>query len=123
MNEQEKEIIAVLQERNDAMIEKDIDTLDRLTDDAIIIRHITGAEQTKQEWFKEILDEKLRYYKIVMENPVIKIQGDTATAKYTSVIEARIYGSHGTWRINSESHFVKRENVWIRVTSPQPRSS
>ena len=109
----EEEVLAALRRQCDAMVNKDIDVLDEMIPEDAVIRHITGATQTKWEWLGQIEDEQMRYFNIDIENPVVTVNGDTATVSYTSVIHARIYGSEGTWRLNGNPTFEKVDGVWV----------
>lgn len=118
MTEEEKEIMALLERRNQAMIDRDVETLSSLMADDLILTHITGATQTKQEWLDEIAAESMRYYAIEMQDLSIRISGNQATATYVSVIEARIWGSHGTWRLNSNMALNKTDKGWLWCNRP-----
>lgn len=113
MDKKKQEIADFIERRNKAMIERDTGTLDRLMADDLILTHITGATQTKQEWLKEIAKETMRYYRIKTEDLAIEINGNVATAHYISVIEARIWGIRGTWRLHSVMHLQKTAEGWL----------
>lgn len=115
-------VLAALQERCDAMVNIDMDALDRLIDDKIVIRHTNGKEETKAEWLAQIENEQMRYYSVTIESSVVEVDGDTASIRYTSVLDARIYGSRGTWRLNSEAYFVKQNGAWLWTGSTRPRT-
>ena len=118
----EQEVLAVLYERCEAMVNKDIDTLDRLMDDDIILTHITGATQTKWEWLNCIENETMRYYDIEVVNPVVSVSGNSATLEYTSVLDARIYGSRGTWTLSGSAYLEKIDDVWVWIGSARPNN-
>lgn len=109
----ETEITELIERRNRAMIAKDTITLASMIPEDAVIRHISGQTQTLHEWFSEIINESMRYYNIETRNLVISVSDDSARASFTSVIEARIWGSHGTWSINGNANFAKQNNNWI----------
>lgn len=114
----QSEITNFIERRNKAMIEKDINTLSSLMAEDLILVHITGTRQTKQEWLNDIANERMRYFKIETKNLKInKIDDNTATATYQSVITANIYGSQGTWTLNINQKFSKTEKGWLWVNS------
>lgn len=119
MTQEEQEIIASLDRWCRAMIDRDVETLGSLMADDLILVHITGATQTKQEWLDEIAAETMRYYSIERQNQSIEVTGDRAIARYTSVIDARIWGSRGTWRLNTTMYMTKVGDNWIRINPPQ----
>lgn len=113
-NNDEQEILAVLNARCKAMVDRDIDTLDALMDDNITLTHMTGVKQTKWEWLDDIANGDLRYDSIEIVDPVVEIDGDRATVKHTSIIAANAYGSYSdSWRLQGNSSYVKRNGKWI----------
>ncbi len=104
--------------RLEAMVEQDTDTLSLLMDDELILRHITGKTQTKNEWLDDIAKGNMYYINIENTKMDIKIDGDRATIDHTNIIEARIYGSYGTWTLSGISYYMKRSNRWIWTNAP-----
>ncbi len=119
MTDEQREIVSWLDRWNRAMVEQDVVTLDHLMADDIVLVHITGATQTKQEWLDEVEAGTMRYYSIERENLTITVEGNHATAKYVSVIDANIWGPRGTWRLNSTMYLEKTDAGWIRVNPRQ----
>lgn len=119
MTQEQQEIIAFLDRWGKAMIDRDVETLGSLMADDLILVHITGATQTKQEWLDEIAAETMRYYNIERQNQTIEVTGERAIARYTSVIDARIWGSRGTWRLNATMYMAKVGDNWIRTNPPR----
>ena len=105
-------------EQTRAMVEQDIQTLERTMDDALILRHMSGVTQTKSEWLKDIEDEEMRYYSIDIQNLSAEVQDDVVVVHHTSVIDARIYGSRGTWTLTGDSYYANRNGRWVRVNKP-----
>ncbi len=119
MTQNQQTISAFIQKRNKAMIERDIETLSSMMDDNLILVHMSGATQTKKEWLDEIANETMRYYGIETQNLKIEIKDNHAVATYISVIDARIWGVRGTWRMNITMHLLEVENGWL-WSNPQP---
>ena len=104
--------------RLEAMVEQDVNTLSYLMDDDLILRHITGKTQTKKEWLDDVASGNMFYINIENTKMDIKIDGERATIDHTNIIEARIYGSYGTWTLSGISYYVKRSNRWIWTNAP-----
>lgn len=113
MTTEQREIAAFIEQRNAAMVNRDTAALGRMMADDIILVHINGRRQTKQEWLTEIANETMRYYNIRTENLSIEINGNHASASFTSIIEARIWGSHNTWTLNGGMYLTRTEDGWI----------
>ena len=101
---------------NKAMCEKDTETLDILMDDDLVLVHMSGATQSKASWLQDIAAETMRYYHIDITRFECSVDGDRAVIKSTNVIEARIWGSHGTWTLKGTTYLRRADNKygWIR---------
>ena len=117
-NKDEEALKEVYNMRLKAMVEQDVDTLSSLMDDNLILRHITGKTQTKKEWLDDVATGNMYYINIENTKMAIKIDGERATIDHTNIIEARIYGSYGTWTLSGISYYVKRSNRWIWTNAP-----
>ena len=116
MNMDEQQIIELYRAVNQAMVAKDIDKLDRILADGMHLVHMTGYDQTKDEWFTQIRSEQMRYYSTKEENiKDIKIEGNKASFIGQSRVDARIDGSRHTWRLQVKNYFEKRNGEWIIV--------
>lgn len=98
-----------------AMTDADIDTMRELVSEDMIFTHMSGMQQTREEYFADVADGSLNYFTIGIENPVIKVNGDTATITYTSVLNANAYGARGTYRMKGAHHYERNGSQWIAV--------
>ncbi len=74
---------------------------------------------SKESWLQDIADETMRYYKIDVTRYDCNVDGDRAVVKTTNVIEARIWGSHGTTYLrhavtNTVGYAAILNNGWNR---------
>ena len=102
-----------------AMTEADTDTLSEIVASDKVFTHMSGRQQSKEEYLADIADGSLRYFTVGIENPVIEINGNYASVKYTSVLNANAYGATGTYRINGTHWFEKQDGVWIACNAPK----
>ena len=102
-----------------AMTDADIQTMAEITADDMIFTHMSGRQQTRDEYFNDISEGNLRYYTIGIENPEININGDYASVSYTSVLNANAYGARGTYHIDGVHWYKKIGNTWIACNGPQ----
>ena len=49
--------------------------------------HMSGRQQTREEYFADVEDDSLRYFTIGIDSPVVEVDGDTASVTYTSVLK------------------------------------
>ena len=112
INEEEK-VLAAYEAMQQAMIDKDTDKLDRIVKDGTTFTHMSGKTQTKEEYFGEIADGTLNYYKYKIADCKITVNGDTATLTANVTLTAKVYGMSGSWTLPVNAHFEKINNKWI----------
>ncbi len=100
-----------------AMTDADIDTMRELVSEDMVFTHMSGMQQTREEYFADIADESLNYFTIGIADPVIRADGDKAQISYTAVLNANAYGARGTFRMKGTHHYEKRDGAWIAVNS------
>ena len=102
-----------------AMTEADIDTMDEIVSDNSVFTHMSGRQQTREEYFADVRDGSLRYFTIGIENPVVEVNGGLAAVTYTSVLNANAYGARGTYRMGGSHWFENRDGVWYSINHPE----
>ena len=112
MNTDEAAVLSAYKAVQQAMIDRDIDTLDRVILDGTTFTHMSGKVQTKEEYFADIRDGRLDYQSYTMENTKIVINGDEATLTSRVVLTANAYGAQDSWPFNVTAHFVKTDGEW-----------
>lgn len=115
LNGEELEVLYAQARYCQAMTDADIDTMRELVSEDMIYIHMSGMQQTREEYFADVANGRLNYFTIGIENPVIKIDGDKAQITYTSVLNANAYGARGTYRMSGTHLYEKRDGAWIAV--------
>lgn len=105
-------VIARYQAVQQAMIDKNIDTLDEIILDGTTFRHMSGKTQTKDEYFADIRDGRLDYQSYTMTDAKVLIDGDDATLTCRVVLTANAYGAQGSWPFNVTAHLVRIDGEW-----------
>ena len=77
--------------------------------------HMSGMTQSREEYFADIADGSLNYFTIGIANPVIEVDGDSASITFTSVLNANAYGARGSFRMKGTHHYERRDGEWIAV--------
>ena len=98
-----------------AMTDADIYTMRKLVSEDKVFTHMSGLQQTREEYFADVADGSLTYYTIGIADPVIKVDGDKAQITYTSVLNANAYGARGTYRMKGTHYYELRDGSWIAV--------
>ena len=102
-----------------AMTEADTETMTEITSPDMIFTHMSGRQQTREEYFADIVNGNLQYFTIGIENPVVNINGSYASVSYTSVLNANAYGAKGTYRIDGTHWYEKQDENWIACNAPE----
>lgn len=98
-----------------AMTDADIEIMRELVSEDKTFTHMSGLQQTREEYFADVADGSLNYFTIGIADPVIMVDGDMAQLNYTSVLNANAYGARGTFRMKGTHHYEKRDGAWIVV--------
>lgn len=116
---QDKEKIEkIFEKENSAMVNQDLAALKEIIAPEAILTHITGAEQSWDEWLKQIKIGRMRYKKSVLKRIVINIIDDNhASAIVQNLVTARIYGFTNDWILQSANQLIKRDGKWIITSS------
>ena len=101
-----------------AMTDADTDTMRELVSEDMVFTHMSGRQQTREEYFADVKDGSLRYFTIGIDSPVVEVDGDVASITYTSVLNANAYGARGTYHMNGTHWFEKRDGNWISINAP-----
>lgn len=109
----ESKIKQQMEQLYQAMISKDIDTLESLLAPDYYLVHMTGYQQTKAEWLAQIVSEEMRYFSQTLDSIDVTVAGDRATIVSRNRVDARIYGSRHTWRLQLVSQLKYQEGQWL----------
>ena len=115
LNRDELEVLYTQARYCQAMTDADIDTMRELVSEDTIFTHMSGMQQTREEYFADVANGRLRYFTIGIENPEIKVDEDKARITYTSILNANAYGARGTYRMKGTHVYEKRDGAWISV--------
>ena len=98
-----------------AMTDADTDTLREIVSEDTVFTHMSGKQQTREEYLADIESGALRYFTIGIDHPTVAVEGNTASISYTSVLNANAYGARGTFHMSGTHWFEKRDGEWISV--------
>lgn len=102
-----------------AMTDADTDTLRKIIAEDTVFTHMSGRQQTREEYLADIESGALRYFTIGIDRPIVEVDGTLAMVTYTSVLNANAYGARGTYRMTGTHWFEKRDGEWISVNTPE----
>ncbi len=113
LNSEELEVLYQQAKYCQAMTEADTDTLRDMIPEDAVFTHMSGKQQSREEYFADIENGNLKYFKIGIDSPVVETDGDSGTVTYTSVLDADAYGAKGVYRISGTHRFIKRDGKWF----------
>ena len=111
------QIIDVTRQLTQLMIEMETVEINKLLDTHFTLTHITGYVQPKDEWFSEIESERMKYYSYNEVYTSVEIESDRATFVGQNLLDARIWGTRNTWRLQQTMQLEKRNGKWIIMKS------
>lgn len=118
MTEEELSVLYAQAKYCQAMTDADIEAMRSLVSEDKTYTHMSGMQQTMEEYFADVKNGRQRYYTIGIDTPKIEVDGDIASITYTSVLNANAYGSRGTYRMNGTHWYEKQNGEWILINDP-----
>ena len=114
-----KAVLSAFEKFQQAMIDKDMDTLYAMVTPDKTFTHMSGKTQSKEEYFGEIEDGTLNYFKYVIHNPAVEVNGDFARLTADTTLTARVYGMSGSWTLHTEAWFQNINGAWVYCNPPK----
>lgn len=113
-----KQIEQLYKQMYQAMIAKDIATLDTILAEGSVLIHMTGTRQPKKQYLHEIENGTLNYYSVEDDEISITVNGTIAEMTGRSRVNAAVYGGgRHTWRLQMKSKLAKTNGRWQFVES------
>ena len=111
----DKEIIKNLYiELCDASINKDLNKLDEILADDYILVHMTGMNQTKEDYINSVKNGELKYYESIHEDIEITIKDNKANVVGKTITLASPFRMHKSWwRLRQNLELEKIDGKWI----------
>ena len=109
----EEMVLNRYKEMQQAMIDKDIDKLNKIVKDGTTFTHMSGKTQTKEEYFEDIKTGELDYQSYTIEDPKVTIDGNKAILKARVTLTANAYGAQGSYPFNVTAFFEKIDDEWL----------
>ncbi|KFF04122.1 nuclear transport factor 2 family protein [Flavobacterium reichenbachii] len=111
------QILDVTRQLTDFMIDQNTAGMNKIVDVNFTLTHITGYVQSKEEWFAEIESERMKYYYYQEVKTSVTIEGDKATFVGQNLLDARIWGTRNTWRLQQTMLLEKQNKSWVILKS------
>ncbi|MBR7028594.1 MAG: nuclear transport factor 2 family protein [Bacteroidaceae bacterium] len=111
-------IEAVYKKMYEAMVAKDTATLLQLHAPEFILTHMTGMQQSREQYIEAIANGTLNYFNVQHEVLSIEIDGRHATLQGHSRVEAAVFGGgRHTWPLKLFFTLEKHDGNWRFISS------
>lgn len=114
MKTEQEQLIEIYRRENQAMVSKDIATLDQILAPTMELVHMTGYIQPKLEWIDQIQNGEMQYYSSIEEQiKDIQIDGDRASLIGQNQVKASVLGGAvNTWPLQMKVEYAKDNGKW-----------
>lgn len=112
-----QEVLQTVRRLAELMIKRDTSEMEKILDEKYTLTHMTGYVQPKDEWFKEVLSERMKYYSAKEVSNIVHINVNKADVTMQNLVDARIWGSRNTWRLQQIIKLEKIKGKWIILSS------
>jgi hypothetical protein len=111
------ELVKAYRDMYRGMIDQDTNLLGELLDDAYVLTHMTGYRQSRYEWLEQVDSGQMRYHSSQEQNVAVQLHGESAVVVGRNVVEATIWGSHGTWPQQLTTDYQRHDGRWIAMST------
>ena len=119
MTDDKQHIEALYRDMCQAMIDKDLATLNEMHASEFVLTHMTGMQQSKREYIQAIGNGMLNYYSVQHQHIQVTVKGEQATLVGQSRVLAAVFGGgRHTWPLQLTFTLAKRGGHWL-LTSCQ----
>lgn len=96
-----------------AMIAKDMSAMKEIHDESFVLVHMTGSRMNQKEYLDAVKDGTLNYYTAAHDEISVDVDGDRATLRGRSRVNAAVYGGgRHTWRLQQDMKLKKVHGKW-----------
>ncbi len=108
----EQQLKDLYQEMWQALIAKDIATLDKIHAEDFVLVHMTGLHQPKAEYLRCVREGELNYFSEQTDNIFVDVKNKKLIGQ--SKVNAAVFGgSRNTWRLQLDFDVEKINGQWI----------
>ncbi len=120
-HEEERAVLHAEDRRYQAMIDADLDTMDRLCAEELSYAHSSGVRDTKDEYLGKVRSGYYRYHRV--DHPVerVEVLGDTAIVVGRMTADLDVDGVRKTIDNLALAAWVRRDDGWrLLAYAPTP---
>jgi ketosteroid isomerase-like protein len=108
----DKELLALEDQRFAAMIDRDFARLADMVHDQLLYTHSSGVTDTKASWLQSMQSGRVKYKKADCGERKVRVFGDTALITGRAAIDAEIGGQAKTLRLLFLNAWTRTPQGW-----------
>jgi Domain of unknown function (DUF4440) len=109
----EQELTTTVKEFHQALVKKDLISLNRHTDEALSYGHSNGWVETKADFIKDLETDFISYQRINEDSITIAINGDMANVRFVAEVTVSLKGATSSFRLKVLEVWVKKGEGWV----------
>ncbi len=109
----EEKLVKTVKEFHQALVKKNIVSINQQTDKALSYGHSNGWVETKAEMMKNIESAYLKYNSIQEDSLTVSMNGKLASVRFNATIDVYLNGKNGTYFLKVLEVWQRKGNRWI----------
>ena len=109
----EEKLTSTLKEFHQALVKKNIVSINQQTDKALSYGHSNGWVETKPELIKNLETGYMKYRSYKEDSLQVVINGNVANTRFVADIEASRDGINGNYHLKVLEVWVKKDKRWL----------
>ena len=125
-------VLSFAQPGKDSIIKREVDSVNRMIDRAVVIKnmlfleqhyapdfvftHGTGLIDSKKSWLKNVADTSVDYLSREHDSTLVELHGDVAILTGTLTIKRQMPAKINTYAVRYVRVFVNRNKLWQMIS-------
>ncbi len=110
---EEAKLTATIKEFHQALVKKNVVSINQQTDKALSYGHSNGWVETKKELISNLETGYMKYNSYKEDSLKVVLNGNMANARFVADISATLNGNEGKFRLRVLEVWVKKGNRWL----------
>ena len=118
MGQESDRVIRVMERMLDGMVRKDPDLLRSVLSEGMVLVHMTGTRQTREQFLAQLMDGTLNYRSARIVDAHVTIDGDRAEVRLLTETVAAVYGGgYHKWDLALDTELRNVDGEWVVTRS------
>ena len=107
------QLTATVKDFHQALVKKDIASINRRTDQALSYVHSNGWVETKADVIKDLQSGLISYESFKEDSITISMSGAVANVRYVADVSATLKGTTNSFHLKVLEVWVKKDKEWL----------